>query len=200
MPFDEAREVVAEGFRLRAAFEAWNSQYGQPVITEYNENDEARLLSQIWYRGMSVYLSGCFDFEMAHWRRLKLTTPNLSVVVIAQYMDDIFRLTEMVLSKSTLSPLLILYPVAITGMRSTDPAMRQMTLQFIERAERQYTAAGLVQTSVSRTWDLVDSLIRAGKRLSQSGRTHWLQSEGMAADEGVEERSRASSSRASDHD
>ncbi|KUL85266.1 hypothetical protein ZTR_07925 [Talaromyces verruculosus] len=110
-------ELAAEGFVVRSAladwyanFQKWSADTGMP---EYNSNS---VLATIYFHGISIYLSGIFDY---HAQFNKILTPTISHDVVQSHVDEILRITEISLNTANLAAVLFFFPLRVAGARVT---------------------------------------------------------------------------------
>jgi hypothetical protein len=110
-------ELAAEGFVIRSAladwytnFQKWSTDTGTP---EYNPDS---VLATIYFHGISIYLSGIFDYRTQF---NKIPTPTISQAVVQNHVDNILRMTEISLKTANLAAVLFFFPLRVAGARVT---------------------------------------------------------------------------------
>jgi hypothetical protein len=110
-------ELAAEGFVVRSAladwyanFQKWSADTGMP---EHNSNS---VLATIYFHGISIYLSGIFDY---HVQFNKIPTPTISHHIVQNHVDEILRMTEISLKTANLAAVLFFFPLRVAGARVT---------------------------------------------------------------------------------
>lgn len=110
-------ELAAEGFVVRSAltnwyanFQKWSADTGTP---EHNPNS---VLATIYFRAISIYLSGIFDYRTQF---NKIPTPTISQAVVQNHVDEILRTTEISLNTANLAAVLFFFPLRVAGARVT---------------------------------------------------------------------------------
>ncbi|KAJ6092600.1 hypothetical protein N7486_007889 [Penicillium sp. IBT 16267x] len=110
-------ELAAEGFVVRSSlanwyanFQKWSVDTGTP---EYNPNS---VLATIYFRAISIYLSGIYDYRTQF---NKIPTPTISQAVVQNHVDEILRTTEISLKTANLAAVLFSFPLRVAGARVT---------------------------------------------------------------------------------
>lgn len=110
-------ELSAEGFVIRSAltdwytnFQKWSADTGTP------ENNPNSVLATIYFHGISICLSGIFDYR-AQFN--KIPSPTISQAVVQHHVDEILRMTEISLKTANLAAVLFFFPLRVAGARVT---------------------------------------------------------------------------------
>jgi hypothetical protein len=114
--------------------------------------DGFSLLAAVFHAATSIYLSGVFDYEIAHWNNLGIPVPTLTEGEIQDHRGTIVRLTSIILDGSNLSPVLLLFPLRVAGARSYQPWQQMEVLQLLGRIEGTFAAAGAFTFDLGRVW------------------------------------------------
>ncbi|KAJ6782111.1 hypothetical protein PWT90_08400 [Aphanocladium album] len=165
---EEARDIADTGLELRDALNAWHEKYladdddddgsspssptGQPPVD--TAGDECALLTRLFWTAISVYLSGEFDYEMHHWERFGLAVPTLDQPTVERHVGTILALTEHALARSSLSPLLFLFPLRIAGARSARMGriQRERVLRNMTAVAERFDAAYAIREGLVDAW------------------------------------------------
>ncbi|OAA35378.1 C6 finger domain protein [Beauveria brongniartii RCEF 3172] len=156
---EKAREIAGTGMALRAALTAWHKAYLEAIedggtVDGRAHEDECGLLTRLFWSGISIYLSGTFDYEMYHWRRFGLAVPSLDAVTVRGHVETILLLVEHALDRSSLSPLLFLFPLRIAGARSTraPAAQRARVLRILDAVAERFAAGQAIKEALIDAW------------------------------------------------
>ncbi|RSM07307.1 hypothetical protein CDV31_008672 [Fusarium ambrosium] len=154
---DEAHDVAAEGFRLRQALALWqaNRRTSPPTPTlkdETTTDDDFLSLAEIFFSATSIYLSGVFDYEIAHWQNMTIPVPNLSEEEIQTHVSTILVLSGMILDSSKISPVLVLFPLRVAGARSWNLWQHDCIVELLERIEQTFPVAAAFRMDLGRLW------------------------------------------------
>jgi hypothetical protein len=144
-------ELAAEGFVVRSAladwyvnFQKWSADTGTP---EYSPNS---VLATIYYRGISIYLSGIFDYRTQF---NKIPTPTLSRAVVQNHVDEILRMTAISLKTANLAPVLFFFPLRVAGARvTTARETESIFAMFGEISMRGFVVAGAFMADLKSVW------------------------------------------------
>lgn len=154
-----ASHISIEGFRIRTALDNWHSTSVQlesdptPKQITHAETDEFMLLARIFHAAASIYLSGVFDYEIAHWQTLGIVVSTLSEEEIQIHLRNILELGEVLLNTSDISPLLLLFPLRVAGARSGETWQQERVKQLLERVEGRFSVAGAFKTELGSVWE-----------------------------------------------
>ncbi|KAM3461702.1 hypothetical protein MY5147_007858 [Beauveria neobassiana] len=156
---EKAREIAGTGMALRAALTAWHKAYLEStedggIVDGRTHEDECGLLTRLFWSAISIYLSGTFDYEMYHWRRFVLAVPTLDAVTVRGHVETILLLVEHALDRSSLSPLLFLFPLRIAGARSTwaPAAQRARVLRILDAVAERFAAGQAIKEALIDAW------------------------------------------------
>lgn len=153
-PSEEMYAVAADGMKLRRALVVWQESYGEPIDARSTVvDDEAMLLCHIFFAAVSIYLSGAFDYETEHWVGHDVQIPTLSEVEINQHRQDTMDLVDLGMKKSSLSPVLFLFPLHIAGARATSERDRTRIRILLEAIGKRFAVVTAVRNSLEVVWD-----------------------------------------------
>ncbi len=147
---------------LREALNAWHKAHladeqvaesrrdASPVNTE----DECSLLTRLFWAAISIYLSGEFDYEMHHWTRFGLAVPTFDAETVHGHVATILALTEHALERSSLSPLLFLFPLRIAGARSVWAGRNQRArvLRILDAISERFAVGHAIREGLTDAW------------------------------------------------
>ncbi|RYP23413.1 hypothetical protein DL765_001118 [Monosporascus sp. GIB2] len=110
-------ELVAEGFAVRSALGDWYANFQQwSAGTGTPEDNPQSILATIYFHGISIYLSGIFDYRSQF---NEIPTPTISQAVVQNHVDAILGKTETTLKTANLAPVLFFFPLRVAGARVT---------------------------------------------------------------------------------
>lgn len=158
-------ELSNTGFQLRQELNNWHDSFqlytaglGSDTHTDpaHTKDQDAGqhyiYLANVFFAAVSIYLSGIFDYEIVHWQSMGLPVPNLDEQQIQKHLSDILTLTAIVLDNTTISPLLLLFPLRIAGARSSEEWQQTLVIQLLERVERDFAVAGAFKGDLRALW------------------------------------------------
>ncbi|KAG6115649.1 hypothetical protein E4U13_002608 [Claviceps humidiphila] len=179
----EAMAISDAGFKLRDILDIWCSAYlhTQPETGHQDDgcffaaqsfpqnahvpaspSSEAAdslahqpsiLLSHVFYAAISIYLSGVFDYDLPHWDTVGVLVPTLDQQTVAQHVNSILKFTKIGLEKTSLSPVLFLFPLRIAGARSHDAWQRNVVGSLVACVGKGFAVAGAVEADLIELWD-----------------------------------------------
>lgn len=155
---EEARHLAAKGWALREALTAWNKTYMDHETTDSHNvlpDEDSTWLAQLFYAAISIYLSGTFDWDMMHWSRWpEVSIPRLDATVIEKHGLAILEITEMALDRTSVSPLLFLFPLRVAGARlSRFPGQCARVLGPLGQIASGYAVAHVMTAELAKTWE-----------------------------------------------
>ncbi|KAH7473061.1 hypothetical protein FOMA001_g12655 [Fusarium oxysporum f. sp. matthiolae] len=150
---DEAFDVAQEGFRLRQALIDWEAK-GVPSkqLTAENTNGSFSSLTKAFFAAISIYLSGVFDYEIPYWQDMGIVASNLSEEEIQMHVINILTHTNSVLYNSSISPLLVLFPLRVAGARSWQGWQQDCIMQNLLVVERTFPVAAAFRADLMGVW------------------------------------------------
>lgn len=113
------------------------------------------LLARIFFAAISIYLSGIYDWEISHWQRLGLATPTLDEQTAQMHNSNILRLTATALDRTSISPLLLLFPLRISGARSRRQWQRDCICTMLDQISVSFSAAHAIKEDLSQVWQMI---------------------------------------------
>lgn len=176
IPGLEARAIAEDGHRLREALRSWSTAYipetghlssfrlvDSPGLNDGRHqeggghqglSDPSSLMARVFFAAISIYLSGIFDYELLHWQRLNIAVAILDQATIVQHLHTILALTELGLDRTTLSPLVFLFPLRIAGSRSRYQWQRDQVVALVERVGQAFAVASAIKLDLMYVWKM----------------------------------------------
>jgi hypothetical protein len=114
--------------------------------------DDFDLLASIFQAATSIYLSGVFDYEINYWVDLGALLPTLTEDDIQAHVHCILELSQIVLERSRISAVLLLFPLRVAGARSRRTSQRETVSTLLGRIETTFSAAGAFRGDLERLW------------------------------------------------
>ncbi|KAF7552502.1 hypothetical protein G7046_g7390 [Stylonectria norvegica] len=159
----EAFEVSLEGFNLREALHNWGTTTNRAVVSPQNTedtissmsspaDDEFLILAEIFYAATSIYLSGVYDYEIAHWEDLGILVSTLSESEIQIHVKSILDLSHVVLECSSISSLLLLFPLRVAGARSREVWQQECIIRLLTKVEATFAVAATFRFELKKLW------------------------------------------------
>jgi hypothetical protein len=110
-------------------------------------------LTQVFFAATSIYLSGVFDYEMPYWQGMGIVPAHLSEEEIQGHVIDILTLTNTILCSSSISPLLVLFPLRVAGARSLLKWQQDCIIQSLLTVETTFPVAAVFKADLQGVWD-----------------------------------------------
>ncbi|KAK4033414.1 hypothetical protein C8A01DRAFT_19640 [Parachaetomium inaequale] len=163
-----AQAISTQGFALRAQLHDWASanhtspafqlseeQRQDPPADDNKPNPDPapQLLSETFFSATSIYLSGVFDYEITHWQTLNLLPlPTLSEDAIQQHVASILALSQRLVGETSLSPLLLLFPLRVASARARQAGQRRQIMELLGVVRASFAVAGAIVGDVEELW------------------------------------------------
>lgn len=156
-----ASQTSLEGFGIRNALREWQSVNAQLQSSDLSteetnkpsSDDDFMLLARVFHSAASIYLSGVFDYEIVHWQDLGMMVSTLAEDEIQGHLRNILELSDVLLTTSKISPLLLLFPLRTAGARSGEPWQQQEIMRLLERIEGGFSVAAAFKIDLGRVWE-----------------------------------------------
>ncbi|KAL0934811.1 C6 finger domain-containing protein [Colletotrichum truncatum] len=143
----EGLELATDGFGLREALDSWK------LTTWFlPESPDEMLLSSTYYSATSIYLSGNYDYDLAHWQAIGVAVPILSAKQIEVHFDAIVVTVKEALKGSRLSPLLFLFPLRVAGSRAKQSQQREAVIDLLQIIRRNFIVADTMLEELKELW------------------------------------------------
>jgi hypothetical protein len=114
-------------------------------------------LSDIFFAAVSIYLSGVFDYEIAHWQqRWEIPVPTISEDRIQEHLRSILALVKLAMRHTSLSQLLFLFPLRIAGARSCRMWQRERVVSLLAQIGESFAVADTFRTELREVWRVRD--------------------------------------------
>ncbi|KAF4339462.1 hypothetical protein FBEOM_6583 [Fusarium beomiforme] len=155
---DDAYDIAQEGFRLRQALIDWeanlakNSSSKHQVDNNNKSSVDFSSLTKAFFAATSIYLSGVFDYEIPYWQNRGIVAPNLSEEEIQMHVVNILAHTNTVLYNSSISPLLVLFPLRAAGARSWQSWQQDCIMQNLMTIETTFPVAAAFRADLYGVW------------------------------------------------
>ncbi|KAM5350181.1 hypothetical protein ACJ41O_006686 [Fusarium nematophilum] len=155
----DGQDIALEGFSLREDLNHWQQTEETLTKDPISGSDEFMSLATVFFSATSIYLSGVFDYEMMHWQKLGILVPNLSEDEIQAHVQSILSLSRAILGSSSISPLLLLFPLRVAGARSWYRWQQECIRGLLEMIERTFSAATAFKLQLGEIWCLREQLM-----------------------------------------
>ena len=114
--------------------------------------DSFASLAGAFFSATSIYLSGVFDYEIAYWQEMGIIVPNLSEEEIQAHVAAILAHTDTILNGSSISPLLMLFPLRVAGSRSYESWQQDCIMRHLAIVERTFPVASAFRVELGEVW------------------------------------------------
>ncbi|KAF7547428.1 hypothetical protein G7Z17_g7747 [Cylindrodendrum hubeiense] len=153
----EAHDISMDGFLQRAALAEWDIRNAEPLQGSPKsdgsvEGDDFVLLAKVFYAATSIYLSGVFDYEITHWQKLGIMVATLDEDEIQMHVQTILEASNIVLHSSSVSPVLLLFPLRVAGARSWHISQQDCILKLLDKVELTFSVAAAFKFELRRLW------------------------------------------------
>jgi hypothetical protein len=161
---EHAQAISTQGFELRGQLIGWASThhtsnvFRPPTILQDPSTgsspeceDGVQLLAETFFSATSIYLSGVFDYEICHWQSLQLPAPTLSEDEIQQHVASILSLSQR-LVETTISPLLLLFPLRVASARAREVSQKQQIMKLFGGIRSSFAVAGALMADIEDLW------------------------------------------------
>jgi hypothetical protein len=160
---ENASLLASEGHHLRADLASWQLRYHPRLRSdEFGEVESARylagndqghtILSAMFFSAASIYLSGNFDYDLPLWQSLGIAVPILPTDQVLEHAESILVLVQEALSKTSLSPLLFLFPLRIAGARARFMEQRSTVVELLRLVSTQFAVAREFIEELKQLW------------------------------------------------
>lgn len=109
-------------------------------------------MTKAFFAATSIYVSGVFDYEIPYWQDMGIVAPNLSEEEIQMHVINILTHTNSVLYNSSISPLLVLFPLRVAGARSWQGWQQDCIMQNLLVVERTFPVAAAFRADLMGVW------------------------------------------------
>jgi hypothetical protein len=161
---EHAQVISLEGFELRAQLHGWASThhtsniFRHPIISQAlssglntKREQELQLLAETFFSATSIYLSGVFDYEICHWQSFQLPASTLREDEIQQHVAFILSLSQR-LVETSISPLLLLFPLRVASARAVQASQKQQILKLLGMIGSSFAVAGAFIADIEDLW------------------------------------------------
>ncbi|KAG2412388.1 hypothetical protein HFD88_009945 [Aspergillus terreus] len=144
-------DLAAEGFVVRSALSDWYATFQKwSADTSTPAHNPQSLLATIYFHGISIYLSGIFDYRAQF---SEIPTPTISRTVVQTHVDAILRMTQIALKTTNLAAVLFFFPLRVAGARVTAaPETESIGAMFRDISKRGFVVADAFMTDLKSLW------------------------------------------------
>jgi hypothetical protein len=146
-------ELAEEGLTIRSDLDAWYVDFTQwSVNTATPENNSQSILSTIYFHGISIYLSGIFDYRSQF---NDITAPTISQSVVQNHVNAILTKSKTALQTTNLGGVLFLFPLRVAGARVITVQETESILEMLrEISSRSFVVADAFTVDLKYLWQL----------------------------------------------
>ncbi len=161
---EHAQAISLQGFELRGQLHSWASTHHTADVFRHTTISQAsspgsntvrehefQLLAETFFSATSIYLSGVFDYEICHWKSLRLPAPTLSEDEIQQHVSSILSLSQR-LAETSISPLLLLFPLRVASARAWQASHRHQIMKLFGIIDSTFAVAGAFIVDIEELW------------------------------------------------
>ncbi|CAG9982571.1 unnamed protein product [Clonostachys byssicola] len=144
-------ELAVDGCRLHEKLESWYSE----TAPRRDESDPYTKLALAIYHALALFLVGNYGYYSC-WEGQRL--PSLSLLEVESHSNRVMSLSVSILENSHISGTLILFPLRVAGLYSTEEQQRGEILGLLGRIQRQgFNVAERIQGDLRQCWNYQDS-------------------------------------------
>ena len=125
-------ELAVEGLTIRLALDNWYNNF-KKLSAESETLDLESILATIYFHGISIYLSGIFDY---HSQFNDIVTPAIPRPVIQNHVDMILANTTVAMETTNLSPVLFFFPLRVAGARVISIQETKAILELLQQISK----------------------------------------------------------------
>lgn len=145
-------QAAVDGLIIRSALDDWYINFNRWSM-EYAtvEQNAQSILSMVYFHGISIYLSGTFDYFPQF---NDLVTASIPQALIQKHVDMILEKTETALKTTNLSPVLLFFPLRVAGARVTTVQETESILNMLQDiSERSFPVAHAFTEDLTSLWE-----------------------------------------------
>lgn len=146
--------LAEEGFSLQKKLKNWRAEAEN--WNSLAHTDTELMIGFAYYHGISIYLSGTYDYHV-HWNPPGAPqAPILSPTEIDWHVSTILLLGRDLLARG-ISGIFLLFPLRVAGARAVDMVLRSNILYLLRiTSKRGFTVANAIQNDLSQLWSSRD--------------------------------------------
>ncbi|KAE9368475.1 hypothetical protein N431DRAFT_512638 [Stipitochalara longipes BDJ] len=152
VPEEVLLHLASEGIELRTALKTWQETLKTWLLLDpARKQDPRSILATIYYHGISIYLSGHFDYR---YQFNQIPSPSLPSNDIQVHVQEILERTEEALKTTRLAGILFLFPLRNAGARSRTAVQREKILVMLDGiSERSFVVAQAFSEDLKALWE-----------------------------------------------
>ena len=144
-------DLAEDGHALRDALRDWYDHFQIWLKCGIHPSDDPRsALAAIYYHGISIYLSGLYDYrpQFNH-----INAPSLPFETIQMHVDSILSRTEMALRTTNLAGIMFFFPLRVAGARAVSSNQKSSILRMLKAISgRNFVVADAFTQDLSTFW------------------------------------------------
>lgn len=143
---------AAEGLAIREDLDNWYKSFRRLLeeFTNLEKNAES-VLATVYFHGISIYLSGIFDY---HSQFNGVSTPAIPRQVIQSHVDAILATTAVAMKTTHLCPVLFFFPLRVAGARVTSTRETSLILELLQQiSRRSFPVADSFTEDLKSLWE-----------------------------------------------
>jgi hypothetical protein len=98
-----------------------------------------------------------FDYEIGYWQTLHLPAPVLGEDEIQQHVSLILASSQRLVVETSLSPLLLLFPLRVASARARTTEQRRQIMDLLELVGLRFSVARAIVADVEELWRYRDT-------------------------------------------
>lgn len=145
-------QVAVDGLIIRSALDNWYIDFKKWLVEHdtVEQNSSQSILAIVYFHGISIYLSGIFDYFSQFNGLVTATVPR---PVIQSHVDMILEKTQIALKSTNLSPVLFFFPLRVAGARATTIRETESILEMLQEiSRRSFPVAHVFADDLTSLW------------------------------------------------
>ncbi|KAK3307664.1 uncharacterized protein B0T15DRAFT_554596 [Chaetomium strumarium] len=171
---ERAEAISLQGFALRSQLQVWSSSYhtcpallgtisdttaDASVAKPLPDELQPQILAEKTVPAASIYLSGVFNYEIGYWQGLHLPAPALGEHEIQQHVSLILASSQRLVRETSLSPLLLLFPLGVASARAQTVEQRRGIMELLALVGARFAVAKAIVADVEELWRYRDAMM-----------------------------------------
>jgi len=144
-------DLAEDGHAIRSALQNWHDSFQVWSNCGIHPNEDPRsTIAAIYYHGISIYLSGLYDYrpQFNH-----INAPSLPFETIQMHVENILSRTEIALGTTDLAGILFFFPLRVSGSRAVISMQKSSILRMLKAISgRNFVVADAFTQDLSALW------------------------------------------------
>jgi hypothetical protein len=144
-------DLATEGINLRSSLSNWQGTFTTWLhLDPTREQDPRSVLAATYYHGISIFLSGHFDYR---YQFNHIPSPSLPSNDIQFHVNEILQQTREALKTTRLAGILFLFPLRVAGARARTVVQSARILAMLDGiSESRFVVAQAFSENLRTLW------------------------------------------------